>query len=81
MEEKVKFTAWPQPAALEAKYCFEAGMKILRGEPVMKFTHIPEEVITDANAKDHYVPELNDDFSVPPGAPIDVYVKAGFGRK
>lgn len=81
MEEKVKFTAWPQAAALEGKYCFETGMKILRGEKVTKFVHIPEEVITEANAKDHYVPELNDDFSVPPAAPIDVYVKAGFGRK
>ncbi|HMN84396.1 MAG TPA: substrate-binding domain-containing protein [Bauldia sp.] len=81
MEKKVKFTAWPQAAALEGKYCFETGMKILRGEPVTKFVHIPEVVITEANAAEHYVPELNDDFSVPPVAPLEVYIEAGFGRK
>jgi ribose transport system substrate-binding protein len=80
METGVKFTAWPQPAALEGKYCVETGLKILRGEEVTKFVHIPEDVITEANAADHYVPELNDDFAIPPVAPLDVYVKAGFGR-
>ncbi len=80
MEHKVTFTAWPQPAALEGKYCFDVAMKILRGEEVTKFVHIPEVVITDANASEHYIPELNDDFSVPAVAPVDVYKKAGFAR-
>jgi ribose transport system substrate-binding protein len=81
METGVKFTAWPQPASLEGKYCVETGLKILRGEEVTKFVHIPEDVITEANAKDHYVPELNDDFAIPAVAPLEVYVKAGFGRQ
>ena len=80
MEHKVTFTAWPQPAAFEGKYCFDTALKILRGEEVTKFVHIPEEVVTDANAADHYIPELNDDFSVPAVAPLDVYKKAGFAR-
>ncbi|WP_037971844.1 substrate-binding domain-containing protein [Streptosporangium amethystogenes] len=81
IEHKVKFTAWPQPAALEGKYCVDTALKVLRGEKVTKFVHIPEEVITEKNAAENYIPELNDDFSVPAVAPIDVYVKAGFGRK
>ncbi len=80
MEHKVKFTAWPQPAALEGKYCVDTALKVLRGEKVTKFVHIPEVVITDENAAEHYIPELNDDFSVPAVAPIEVYVEAGFGR-
>ena len=81
MEHKVTFTAWPQAAALEGKTCLETGLKVLRGEEVTKFVHITETVITNENAAEHYVPELNDDFSVPPVAPVDHYVKAGFGRK
>lgn len=80
IEKKVTSTAWPQPAALEGKYCFDTAMKILRGEEVTKFVHIPEEIITDKNAAEHYIPELNDDFSVPAVAPLDVYKKAGFAR-
>lgn len=80
IEKKVTFTAWPQPAALEGKYCFDTAMKILRGEEVTKFVHIPEEIITDKNAAEHYIPELNDDFSVPAVAPLDVYKQAGFAR-
>jgi trigger factor len=30
--------------------------------------------------KQKIVPELNDDFAIPPVAPLDVYIKAGFGR-
>ena len=80
IEKGVTFTAWPQPAALEGKYCFDTAMKVLRGEEVTKFVHIPEEVITEKNAAEHYIPELNDDFSVPAVAPVDVYKQAGFAR-
>lgn len=81
VEHKVKFTAWPQSPAIAAKYWLETGLKVLRGEQVTKFVHIPEEVITEANAAKNYIPQLNDDFAGPPVAPIDVYIKAGLGRK
>ena len=81
IEHEVEFTSWPQPAALEAQSCFETGMKILRGEEVMKFVQIPETVVTEENAAEFYIPELKDDFSGPPVAPIDYYIEVGFGRQ
>ncbi|MCB1490031.1 MAG: substrate-binding domain-containing protein [Bauldia sp.] len=81
MEHKVEFTSWPQPAALEAKYCFETGMKVLRGEEVTKFVPIPEDVVTEANAAEFYIPELKDDFSGPAVAPVEYYIDAGFSRE
>lgn len=81
IEHDVQFTAWPQPAALESKSCFETALAIVRGDEVTKFVHIPEDVITEENAEENYIPELNDDFSVPAVAPLDVYIEAGFGRK
>ncbi len=80
IEHDVTFTAWPQPAALEGKYCLDTALKVLRGDEVTRFVHIPEDVITDENAAEHYIPELNDDFSVPMAAPVEVYIEAGFGR-
>jgi len=81
MENNVEFTSWPQPAALEAKYCFETGMKVLRGEEVTKFVPIPEDVVTQENAAEFYIPELKDDFSGPAVAPIEYYIDAGFARE
>lgn len=81
IEHKVDFTSLPQPAALEAQSCFETGMKILRGEPVMKFVQISETVVTEENAAEFYIPELKDDFSGPPVAPIEYYIEVGFGRQ
>ena len=81
IENEVEFISWPQPAALEAQSCFETGMKILRGEPVPKFVQIPETLVTEQNAAEFYIPELSDDFSGPPVAPIEYYVEQGLGRQ
>ena len=77
----VKFNAYPDPPATIAKACLEAGVQVLKGEPVKKFEQLPAEGYDETQVDDHYVPEMSDDFVPPAASPMEAYVAAGMQRK
>ena len=77
----VKFNAYPDPPATIAKACLEAGVKVLKGEPVKKFEQLPAEGYDETQLGDHYVADMSDDFVPPAASPMDAYEAAGMQRK
>jgi ribose transport system substrate-binding protein len=83
---KVRFAAYPNPAAMSAT-CLRQAMKVLQGKPVKKFTNVTYMIpgakpYSDASVGKRYVPGLSDDLSTPPNRiPLSWYRSQGLGRK
>ena len=84
IDNNVRFSASPFPPA-SSKVCVETLLKVLKGEPVKRFTEVGD-VLQGAKpygtdqARPNYRPEFNDDWIGPPVIPDEAYKKAKFGR-
>ena len=80
-----EFVGSPDPPSM-SRYCLQAAVDILQGEPVTKFISL-RTLMDGAEPYDQtdfvqwYVPELNDDFIPPATVDIQYYIDGGFERK
>ncbi|MDT5069497.1 MAG: ribose transport system substrate-binding protein [Mycobacterium sp.] len=80
-ENGVKFNAFPDPPATIAKACLETAVKVLKGQPVMKFEALPADGFDETQTDQHYESQLNDDFVPPLASERQAYLDAGMQRK
>ncbi len=84
-EDNVKFYGVPDPPGM-AKQCLDTAIDVLQGKPVKKFIDIGQTLegsdgFDQTQIDKRYIPQLNDDFVLPPTVPIDAYAQAGFARR
>jgi len=81
----LKFYGAPYPPAAMGKVEVDVALKILRGQPVKKYSDVINVIkgaggYTQAQLGSRYQPGLNDDFVPPAIIPLSVYRKNGFAR-